>query len=64
MHCINRVQGQVKKSLVLCYVDIPSPWEVGLDDEWDVDVDVGRLLRGYRVREFVVRRWTMNRSRD
>lgn len=64
LHCINRVQSQVRKSLVLCYVDIPSPWEVGLDDEWDVDVDVGRLLRGYRLREFVVKRWVINRSRD
>ena len=64
LHCVNRVQSQVRKTLVLCYVDVPSPWEVGLDDEWDVDVDVGRLLRGYRVREFVVRRWVVNRSRD
>ena len=64
LHCVNRVQSQVRKTLVLCYVDIPSPWEVGLDDEWDTEVDVGRLLRGYRVREFVVRRWVPNRSRD
>jgi hypothetical protein len=27
------------------------------------DGDVLGLLRGYRVREFVVRRWLMNRSR-
>ncbi len=56
-HCVNRVQSQVKKSLVLCYVEVPSPFEV----DW---TSVGPLLGAYRVREFVVRRWLVNRSRD
>lgn len=58
-HCINRVQSQVKKSLVLCYVDVPAPQQDG-----PVTQDIGRLLRAYKVREFVIRRWLMNRSRD
>ena len=64
LHCVNRVQSQVRKTLVLCYVDIPSPCETGLDDKVDEEIDVGRLLRGYHVREFVVRRWVGNRMRD
>lgn len=56
LHCVNRVQSQVKKSLVLCYVDVPPPveGEVG---------NVAEVLKGYKVREFVIRRWLMNRSR-
>lgn len=66
LHCVNRVQSQVKKTLVLCYVDVPSPLNLVLDFDADAegDVDVGVLLRSYRVREFVVRRWLANRSRD
>ncbi|KAL9089170.1 MAG: hypothetical protein Q9159_002641 [Coniocarpon cinnabarinum] len=60
LHALSRVQTQVMKSLVLCYVDIPTPEEV---DEVGQE-DVGGLLRLYHVREFVVRRWVMNRSRD
>ncbi|TKA61612.1 hypothetical protein B0A55_11216 [Friedmanniomyces simplex] len=58
LHCVNRVQSQVKKTLVLCYVDVPAPMN------GDVDVDVAGLLRKYRVREIVIRRWAVNRSRD
>ncbi|KAJ5495213.1 hypothetical protein N7539_000329 [Penicillium diatomitis] len=56
LHCVNRVQAQVKKSLVICYVDVPPPSEVA------ADVD-GQLNR-YRVREFLLRRWVPNRTRD
>ena len=59
LHCVNRVQSQVKKSLVLCYVEIPPPIQ---DDQVGV-TDVAKLLKGYKVREFVIRRWLMNRSR-
>lgn len=55
LHCVNRVQSQVKKSLMLCYVEVPPP--VG------ECTDVAKLLSGYKVREFVIRRWLMNRSR-
>lgn len=59
LHCVNRVQSQVKKSLVLCYVEVPPP--LGMEDG---EVGLGELLGRYKVREFVVRRWLMNRSRD
>jgi tRNA-splicing endonuclease subunit Sen2 len=59
LHCVNRVQSQVKKSLVLCYVEIPPP----VRDEQAGSTDVATLLKGYKVREFVIRRWLMNRSR-
>ena len=56
LHCVNRVQAQVKKSLVLCYVEVPPP-----SSSSD---DIGALLGRYRVREFLLRRWIPNRSRD
>ena len=59
LHCVNRVQSQVKKSLVLCYVEIPPP----VGDEQAKNTDVATLLKRYKVREFVIRRWLMNRSR-
>ncbi|KAK1070726.1 tRNA splicing endonuclease subunit sen2 [Friedmanniomyces endolithicus] len=64
LHCVNRVQSQVKKTLVLCYVDVPAP-----DSGQDIrsvsgDVDVAKLLRRYKVREFVIKRWAVNRSRE
>ncbi|MCJ1246785.1 hypothetical protein MMC30_003994 [Trapelia coarctata] len=60
LHCVNRVQSQVRKSLVLVYVDIPPP----PPDYQNGMVDVGRLLKSYRVRELAVKRWIPNRSRD
>ena len=59
LHAVSRVQTQVMKSLVLCYVDVPTPEEVQA-----VKSDPTALVRLYRVREFVVRRWTPNRNRD
>lgn len=56
LHCVNRVQAQVKKSLVICYVEVPPP-------PANVD-DIGAILGRYRVREFLLRRWIPNRSRD
>lgn len=59
LHCVNRVQSAVRKSLVLVYVEIPAPIE-----EEDGEIDIGRLLRGFKVREFMIKRWLANRSRD
>ncbi|OJJ33050.1 hypothetical protein ASPWEDRAFT_53099 [Aspergillus wentii DTO 134E9] len=56
LHCVNRVQAQVKKSLVVCYVEIPPPSST--------EEDIGALLSRYRVREMVIKRWVPNRSRD
>lgn len=65
LHCVNRVQSQVRKSLVICYVQVPPPptpppkaaraAEVGI---------VGRILKQYQVRELTLKRWTPNRERD
>lgn len=61
LHGVNRVQAQVHKQLVLCYVDIPPPLK---DEERGKDVDIGRLFSRYKIRDVNVRRWTPNRSRD
>ncbi|KAH0414900.1 hypothetical protein KCU90_g15223, partial [Aureobasidium melanogenum] len=60
LHCVNRVQSQVKKSLVIVYVKVPKE----LPSIEGGEVDIGKLLRGYEIREFVIRRWLANRSRD
>jgi len=59
MHCINRIITQVKKSLVLVYVDIPKPLEADAVKEIGVD----GVLKKYQVREFVMKRWQVNRER-
>jgi tRNA-splicing endonuclease subunit Sen2 len=59
MHCINRVITQAKKSLILVYVDIPKP----LDGEEDTALGVDGLLKRYQIREFVMKRWQLNRER-
>ncbi|ODH51032.1 tRNA-intron endonuclease [Paracoccidioides brasiliensis] len=65
LHCVNRVQAQVKKSLILCYVEVPPPRPVAVDGERDCDeLDIGALLKKYKVREMSIRRWVPNRSRD
>lgn len=56
LHNVNRVQAQVKKSLVLCYLDVPP-----LNKNHD---DIGKLLKGYKIRDIGVKRWTPNRMRD
>ncbi|KIW79956.1 tRNA-intron endonuclease [Fonsecaea pedrosoi CBS 271.37] len=61
LHGINRVQAQVHKQLVLCYVDVPPPLR---DTEKRKDVDIGMLFSRYKIRDINVRRWTPNRSRD
>ena len=60
LHCVNRVQSQVRKSLVLVFVEIPPPEE----HEDEGSVNIGRLLKRYHVRELTLRRWIPNRSRD
>lgn len=57
LHNVNRVQAQVKKSLVLCYVDVPPPGKGDQDD-------IGRFFAKYRIRDVGVKRWTPNRMRD
>lgn len=59
LHCINRVNSQVKKTLVLVYVDIPP---VSAQSEDGLGID--GILMQYKIREFVLKRWISNRSRD
>ncbi|KAI4841983.1 hypothetical protein E4T45_09262 [Aureobasidium sp. EXF-8846] len=60
LHCVNRVQSQVKKSLIIVYVKVPRE----LPSTEQGEVDIGKVLRSYEIREFVIRRWLANRSRD
>jgi tRNA-splicing endonuclease subunit Sen2 len=60
LHCINRVNSQVKKTLVLVYVEIPPPDDGLLDD----GAGISGTLKRYRIREFVLKRWISNRNRD
>lgn len=53
---MNRVQSQVLKNPVICFVEVPA--SVG-DGE-----DITGLLGRYKVREMVIKRWTPNRTRD
>ncbi|KAG8628255.1 hypothetical protein KVT40_004128 [Elsinoe batatas] len=65
VHCTNRVQSQVRKTLVLCYVEVPPSIDLNVDDHGvHSENDVGKIFQAYRVREFVMRRWLANRSRD
>lgn len=79
LHCVNRVQSQVRKSLVLVYVEIPPPlWAEALpppetqtsnDDKETVILkaeqdNITATLKRYKIREMTIRRWTPNRSRD
>lgn len=57
LHCINRVSSQVKKTLILVYVEIPPPLEGS-------DVNVSKMLGRYKVREVALRRWLVSRNRD
>lgn len=60
MNCINRVITQVKKTLIIAYVDIPKP----LTTEEEAELGIDGILSRYKVREFVMKRWLANRSRE
>ncbi|KAF7194225.1 putative tRNA-splicing endonuclease subunit sen2 [Pseudocercospora fuligena] len=57
LHCVNRVQSAVLKTLVMCYVDVPAPVDGDIED-------IGAFLKSYKVREFIIKRWVANRQRD
>jgi len=58
-HCVNRIQSQVVKTLVLVYVEVPPP--VHNDDGI---INIGKFLKRYKIREFTFKRWVANRSRE
>lgn len=57
LHGVNRVQAQVHKQLVICYVDVPPPLKKS-------DADIGFEFSRYKVRDVAIKRWTPNRTRD
>jgi tRNA-splicing endonuclease subunit Sen2 len=60
MSCINRVITQVKKTLILAYVDIPRP----LEAEEEAKMGIDAILKRYSIREVVMKRWSSTRMRD
>jgi tRNA-splicing endonuclease subunit Sen2 len=60
MNRIHRVITQVKKTLVLVYVDIPKP----LDAEEEAKMGIDAMLARYKVREVMMKRFSANRRRD
>lgn len=62
LHRVNRVQGLAHKTLMIVYVEVPPPWE-GVEDVVKGTMDIGKVLKRYSVREFVIGRWTPNRHR-
>lgn len=73
LHCVNRVQSQVRKSLLLVYVEVPPPVDVQVSVEnltsktgpaFESDIEITHLLKQYKLRELTIRRWTPNRSRE
>ena len=67
LHCVNRVQSQVRKSLVICYVELPPPSDVSTQFKENASgkgINISQILKQYRVRELTLKRWTPNRERD
>ncbi|KAI9877376.1 MAG: hypothetical protein M1830_004062 [Pleopsidium flavum] len=68
LHCVNRVQSQVRKSLILAYIEVPPPEDertnTGSDPPVNDVAEVGRSLKQYKIREVSLKRWIPNRSRD
>lgn len=63
LHEIMRVSSQVKKTVVLCYVDVPTVEDV---KGWEEKSGMGLkgLLAKYKIREVGLSRWIPNRNRD
>ena len=59
--CAQRVQAQVMKSLVLCYVEVPPPI-LNEDGEEVEERDVKKLIQRYKVRDFIIKRWVPSRD--
>lgn len=56
LHCLQRVQAQVRKGFVLCYVNIPTTLPDGSD--------LHAIFRRYSVHDLIIKRWIPNRARD
>lgn len=60
LHMVNRVQSQVRKTLVLAFVEMPPPELC----ELRAGVDPVTIISSMKVREVVLKRWIPNRNRD
>ncbi|RVD80528.1 uncharacterized protein DFL_008424 [Arthrobotrys flagrans] len=62
LHSITRVNSQVKKTVVLVYVDVPTADEV---KGWGCEADgLKKVLGKYKIREVALRRWIPGRNRE
>lgn len=57
---VNRVLSKVFKSLVIIYVEIPPP---NVFSEEHGPIDLVDVLKRYKIREVMVKRWSGNRNR-
>ncbi|EPY50888.1 tRNA-splicing endonuclease subunit catalytic subunit Sen2 [Schizosaccharomyces cryophilus OY26] len=68
LHCLNRTIGQVKKTLVLCYVQCPAPEK--FKDLWQRQKNMDPwewsklILSNYSIQCVTLRRWVPDRNRD
>lgn len=60
---VNRVLSKVFKSFVLVYVDVPPPSAFAESDGEDGPGDLASVLKCYKIREVMVKRWSGNRNR-
>ena len=76
-HCLQRVQAQVRKGLVIAWVEVPRPDQIaglllskaerevremkGLNEQ---ETGIGQILKEYKVRDMMMKRWIPNRNRD
>ncbi|KAF3919039.1 hypothetical protein ABW21_db0201634 [Orbilia brochopaga] len=62
LHSITRVNSQVKKTVVLAYVDVPTIEDV---QGWEKSGDgLKGVFAKYKIREVALRRWIPGRNRD
>ncbi|KAJ6261591.1 tRNA splicing endonuclease subunit sen2 [Drechslerella dactyloides] len=62
LHSITRVNSQVKKTVVLAYVDVPTAEDV---KGWEKEADgLKGVFAKYKIREVALRRWIPGRNRD
>lgn len=59
---VNRVLSKVFKSVLLVYVDVPPP--TAFEEDGSPRDGLAELLKKYRIREQLVKRWSSNRNRD
>lgn len=59
---VNRVLSKVFKSVLLVYVDVPPP--TAFLEDGSPRNGLAELLKKYRIREQLVKRWSSNRNRD